>query len=590
MECFAYPLDTKMLLRKKKSIKKELLNNEKQWICKKIAVLGGSTTNEVVDQLEIALLNHGIKAEFYQSEYGLYWEDAMFGNEQLDAFEPDIIYIHTNWRNITAFPEIHDTEDEVMQKLQEQYERFGSMWKKLEEKFRCPIIQNNFDRPNYRLLGNRDIWDYRGRSNFISRLNQNFYQYAQKNKSFYINDIDYLAQDYGLSEWGAVIYWNMYKYACCLNAIPYLAGSVANIIKSIFGKNKKLLALDLDNTLWGGVIGDDGPEGIKVGPDMIEGQPYYEFQQYCKNLQKIGVVLAVASKNDQENALEGLRHPDGVLKEEDFVSIKANWEPKNQNLKEIAEELSVGTDSFVFVDDNPVEQDIVRTQLPEAAVPKVESVENFIEVLDHSGYFEVTSLSTEDLGKTAQYQARAKAQSLQASFENYEDYLLSLEMKAEITGFEPMYVQRITQLTNKSNQFNLTTLRCSEDEVTKMQESPNYICLCGRLIDKFSDNGIVTVVAGEIQGDELNIKLWLMSCRVLKRELEEVMMNELMKKAAEQKLSYVNGVYIPTVKNHMVEKFYGDMGFELCSSDENGETHWRMKVDEYQHKKSAVSV
>ena len=349
MECFAYPLDTKMLLRKKKSIKKELLNNEKQWICKKIAVLGGSTTNEVVDQLEIALLNHGIKAEFYQSEYGLYWEDAMFGNEQLDAFEPDIIYIHTNWRNITAFPEIHDTEDEVMQKLQEQYERFGSMWKKLEEKFRCPIIQNNFDRPNYRLLGNRDIWDYRGRSNFISRLNQNFYQYAQKNKSFYINDIDYLAQDYGLSEWGAVIYWNMYKYACCLNAIPYLAGSVANIIKSIFGKNKKLLALDLDNTLWGGVIGDDGPEGIKVGPDMIEGQPYYEFQQYCKNLQKIGVVLAVASKNDQENALEGLRHPDGVLKEEDFVSIKANWEPKNQNLKEIAEELSVGTDSFVFI-------------------------------------------------------------------------------------------------------------------------------------------------------------------------------------------------------------------------------------------------
>lgn len=590
MECFAYPLDTKMLLRKKKSIKKELLNNEKQWICKKIAVLGGSTTNEVVDQLEIALLNHGIKAEFYQSEYGLYWEDAMFGNEQLDAFGPDIIYIHTNWRNITAFPEIHDTEDEVMQKLQEQYERFGSMWKKLEEKFRCPIIQNNFDRPNYRLLGNRDIWDYRGRSNFISRLNQNFYQYAQKNKSFYINDIDYLAQDYGLSEWGAAIYWNMYKYACCLNAIPYLAGSVANIIKSIFGKNKKLLALDLDNTLWGGVIGDDGPEGIKVGPDMIEGQPYYEFQQYCKNLQKIGVVLAVASKNDQENALEGLRHPDGVLKEEDFVSIKANWEPKNQNLQEIAEELSVGTDSFVFVDDNPVEQDIVRTQLPEAAVPKVESVENFIEVLDHSGYFEVTSLSTEDLGKTAQYQARAKVQSLQASFENYEDYLLSLEMKAEITGFEPMYVQRITQLTNKSNQFNLTTLRCSEDEITKMQESPNYICLCGRLIDKFSDNGIVTVVAGEILADELNIKLWLMSCRVLKRELEEVMMNELMKKAAEQKLSYVNGVYIPTAKNHMVEKFYGDMGFELCSSDENGETHWRMKVDEYQYKKSAVSV
>lgn len=590
MEWFAYPLDTKLLLRKKKSIKKELMNNGSEWICKRVAVLGGSTTNEVVDQLELALLYHGIKADFYQSEYGLYWEDAMFGNARLDTFNPDIIYIHTNWRNITSFPDIQDSAEEVLHLLGEEYQHFISMWEALEKKFGCPIIQNNFDRPNYRLLGNRDIWDFRGRSNFISRLNQKFYEYAQRKKSFYINDIDYLAQDFGLAEWGNSIYWNMYKYACCMNAIPYLAGSVANIIKSIFGKNKKLVALDLDNTLWGGVIGDDGAEGIKISPDMLQGQAYYEFQQYCKNLQKIGVVLAVDSKNDMENALEGLNHPDGILKEDDFVSIKANWNPKDQNLREIADELSIGMDSFVFVDDNPAEREIVKVQIPEVSVPRVESVENYIEVLDHSGYFEVTSLSSEDLSKTAQYHARSMAQSAQLAFKDYGDYLLSLEMKAVITEFEPIYIQRITQLTNKSNQFNLTTLRCSEDDIRAMQADKNYICLCGRLTDKFSDNGIVTVVSGEVQDDELHIKLWLMSCRVLKRGLESVMMNYLVSNAMSRRIKKIIGYYYPTPKNGMVKDFYKEMGFSLISEDGKGNTVWSLSVSDYKARKTQIEV
>lgn len=590
MDYFTYPLDTKSLLRKKIAIKRELLNSGSGWINKKVAVFGGSTTNEVVDQLELFLLHFGIRAEFYQSEYGLYYEAAMFGNPQLDTFQPDIIYIHTNWRNISVFPAMEDTADDVNAILDAEYNRFMSMWESIKKRYGCLVIQNNFERPDYRLMGNRDIWDYRGRSNFISRLNQKFYEYAQGENTFYINDIDYLAQDYGLSEWADPVYWYMYKYICCVNAIPYLAESIANIIKAVFGKNKKLLALDLDNTLWGGIIGEDGVEGIKIGSEAPQGQAYYEFQKYCKALQRIGVVLAVASKNDEENAFEGLRHPDGLLRKDDFVSIRANWNPKDQNLREIAEELSLGLDSFVFADDSPAERELVKSRIPCIEVPDLDRVESYIKVLDHCAYFEAAVLSSEDLERTRKYRARADALAAQASFESYEEYLASLHMKAVITEYEPLYIQRIAQLTNKTNQFNLTTLRCSEDDIKAMQENPDYICLCGRLIDKFSDNGIVTAISGEICGEELHIKLWLMSCRVLKRGLEDVMMNSLIKVAIEKGLKRVIGYYYPTKKNTMVKNFYHEMGFEFVSEYGQGKTKWTVDAESFVFKDTQIEV
>ena len=233
MEFFDYPLDTKILLRKKNKIRKELLQTDRVWIEKRIAVLGGATTNEVVEQLALFLLNEGIKTEFYQSEYGQYWQDAVFGTEELDSFSPDIIYIHTNWRNIEKFPKIDDSIEEVDAMLEAEYNRWSTMWNQLSEKFQCTIIQNNFERSNYRLMGNRDIWDYRGTCNYISRLNQKLYSYAQTHSNFYINDIDYLAQDYGISNWNNTLYWNMYKYAMNLEAIPYVAKSISDIVKSI---------------------------------------------------------------------------------------------------------------------------------------------------------------------------------------------------------------------------------------------------------------------------------------------------------------------------------------------------------------------
>ena len=575
---------------KKLRIKKELLSQNISFIEKRVAVLGGSTTNEIVDQLELFLLNYGIKPTFYQSEYAQYWQDAVFGNEELDSFQPDIVFIHTNWRNITAFPTTASTVEEANQLLDDQFAHFSVMWDKIAERYACPVIQNNFDRPAWRLLGNSDISDYRGKTNFISRLNQKLYDYAQGHKGFYVNDIDYLAANYGLEKWSNPLYWHMYKYSLCLDAIPSLAKSVADIIKSIYGKNKKVLVCDLDNTLWGGVVGDDGVEGIQVGPEVPTGQIYSEFQSYVKELKSIGVLLAVNSKNDEENAIAGLNHPDGVLKPDDFVNIKANWENKDRNMQAIAAELNLGIDSFVFIDDNPTEREIMRQADFGVAIPEMDKVENYIRILDNNGYFEVTSLSADDLSRVKMYQENAKRTQLQQSLGSYEDFLKSLEMKATIRNFEPIYIQRIAQLTNKSNQFNLTTLRCSESDITHMKDSPDYLCLYGKLEDKFGDNGVVSVVAGERIGDELHMRLWLMSCRVLKRGMEDAMLDTLVSDARQIGIKTIKGYYYPTAKNNMVRDFYQRMGFTPESADETGNTVWAMDVATYAPKHPPIEI
>lgn len=582
---FDYPIDTKMLLRKKKKIKRELLESGKPFIEKRIAILGGSTTDEIADQLELFLLNYGIKVSIYQSEYGKYLEDALFGNPELDAFKPDIIFIHTNWRNITAFPQITQKKDQISQLLETEYQKFVSIWEAIRKRYACPIIQNNFDRPNYRLFGNKDVSEIHGRTNYITRLNQRLYEYSQNHHDFYINDLDYLASDYGLTAWSDSLYWHMYKYAMCLDAVPYVADSVAKIVKAIYGKNKKALVLDLDNTLWGGIVGDDGVEGIAVGPEVPSGQVYSEFQEYCKAQKDIGIILGVDSKNDEENAIAGLNHPDGALKPSDFVSIKANWNPKDQNLAQMADELTLGVDSFVFVDDNPAEREIVKKQIPGVSVPDVGKVESFIRTIDHSGYFEVVSLSSEDRKKTEMYHAKVEAARAVASFSDYGEYLDSLEMMATIKPFEEMYVSRIAQLTNKSNQFNLTTLRCSEDDIRKVMNSENWITLYGKLEDKFGDNGVVTVVVGEIIDRELHIRLWLMSCRVLKRGMEDAMMDMLIDKAKARGVDTIYGYYYPTAKNGMVKDFYSEMGFT-----KSGDVKSYLSSLDYENKNKHIKV
>lgn len=590
MKEFEYPISEKELLRKKTAIKRQLLQSETKWIEKKIAILGGSTIDEIVDQLELFLLNYGIKPVFYKSDYGKYYEDAVFGNPKLDSFSPDIIYVYTNWRNIQKFPSPRDSKEEIEEFFLYECNRFKSIWEALRKRFHCTIIQNNFERPNCRLLGNRDIWDIKGHSNFIFQLNDFLYKYAENIEDFYINDIDYISASVGLEKWNNSLYWHMYKYACGLDSIPYVAASVSSIIKSLYGKNKKLLAVDLDNTIWGGVVGEDGADGLELGKETPKGEVFSEIQSYIKSLKEIGVVLAVNSKNDFKNAIDGLHHPDSVLSEDDFVAIEANWNQKDENLVKIADDTSLGTDSFVFMDDNPAERDIVSKNIFGIAVPELNQPEDFIRLIDHSGYFETTILSKEDQKKTDQYKARTMAKESKALYSNYDDYLSSLEMKADIQDFEDVYIQRIAQLTNKSNQFNLTTFRYTEDDIRTMKKNDRFVCLYGKLYDKFGDNGVVAVSIGEIIEKEIHIRLWLMSCRVLKRGLEDAMMNVFVERAKAIGCKKIIGYYFPTAKNSMVKEFYPAYGFSLIESNNNGETVWRLEVDDYLIKKTYIAL
>lgn len=584
-----YPFDSDQVMSTKKKLLR-LLKEHENGTPLKIAVLGGSTTSDIVKVLELFLRNRGIIPSFYESEYAQYWSDAVFGTPELDEFKPEIVFIHTCSRNIEEKPTVGEDAKSVSEKLEREYARYEKMWTSLSGKFGCVIIQNNFELPSERLLGNREAGCAYGRIDFITRLNIKLYDYAQTHANFYIHDINYLSAAYGLERWHELRHWHLYKYAMSVSAIPDFAYSLSNIICSCLGKNKKVLALDLDNTLWGGVIGDDGQSGIEIGHETHEGQSYLALQKFVKAHKELGVLLTVCSKNDPENALEGLNHPDGVLKPSDFTLIKANWNEKSLNLEETAQELNLLPESFVFVDDNPVECDIVKAQVPEIMTINFEDPEECIRRIDKCGYFEVTNLSADDAKRGEMYAANAQRAAAEKKFASYDDFLANLEMSAVIGEFDPVHIPRITQLTNKSNQFNLTTKRYTQAEMEATAASPNYIRLCGRLTDKFGDNGIVSVVIGEKRGAELHIGLWLMSCRVLKRGMEYAMINRLVEEAKKAGIETIFGYYYPTKKNAMVKELFGDFGFEKTSEDGDGNTVWKLEVNGYSPKKIFIDI
>ncbi|MDE7247277.1 MAG: HAD-IIIC family phosphatase [Lachnospiraceae bacterium] len=602
-----YPFDGEQILKKSKKIKRALLEERSDFLEKRIAVLGGSTTHDIIRILELFLLEQGIRSVFYESEYAQYWQDVMFDNPQLADFRPDLIFIHTSNRNVTAYPSMQDQEERVDELLSEQYEHFRVMWEKIADTYHCPVIQNNFEYPFYRLLGNQEAVYLQGRISFLNRLNEKFYQYAREHENFYIHDINYLSASYGLDRWADPLYWHMYKYACCMQAIPVFAHNLANVVKAIFGKNKKALVLDLDNTLWGGVVGDDGPENLEIGQETPMGQVYAEFQGYVKAQKEIGVMLAVNSKNEYDNAIAGLKHPEGVVKPEDFVAIKANWEPKSSNMHAIAEELNILPDSLVFVDDNPAEREIVRAQTPGARAPEIGTPEQYIRGLDHGGFFEVTTLSEDDRKRSEMYRANRERSKQQERFTDYHEYLLSLEMKGTIRPFEAVYMARIAQLTNKSNQFNLTTRRYTQSDIEAFAADQGYITRYGKLADRFGDNGVVSVVIGRkgsmqdvavyrrderpasgTEGNVLHLELWLMSCRVLKRDMESAMMDSMVEACESCGIKTIMGYYYPTAKNGMVKDFFQEMGFEKTEETDTGVTIWRFEIPEDYRKKNTV--
>lgn len=584
-----YPFDSAYIMRKKKSLAETLRKADCSGSIR-LAILGGSTTNHIADVLELFLLDAGIRPTIYQCEYGQFYEEVLYHNEQLLAFQPDFIYLHTTNKNVLRYPEMTDSAEAVEDKLLAEFGRYKAVWERAAADYGCTIIQNNFEPPEYRLLGNRDAYDHRGRVHFLSRLNQLFGDYAEQHKSLFINDIDYLSARCGLDSWNDPTPWHMYKYSPAPSCIPTLCHSVACIIKSALGRNKKALVLDLDNTLWGGVVGDDGVEGIEIGHETPSGQVFHAFQSYLRELKSTGVMLNVNSKNDYENAMAGLRHPSSALTPEDFIVIKANWENKDRNIAQIANELNIMTDSLVFIDDNPVERGIVSAMKAGIAVPELTEPESYIRTIDRSGFFEVTNFSDDDLRRNEMYKKNAERAQLAATAGSYEDYLRSLAMTAVIHPFEEVYLPRIAQLTGKSNQFNLTTRRYTTAEIEGVAKDEEKIALYGSLADCFGDNGVVSVIIGEKQGDTLDLVLWIMSCRVLKRGMEDAMLDSLVAAAKAAGITKLQGHYYPTAKNGMVQDFYTGMGFTLLERSADGQGLWELPLFGYENRNTIIKV
>lgn len=581
--------DAAVLIEKKRALKKELLQGAGPFIEKKIAILSGSTIGEIKNIMELFLLDQGIRPTFYVGTYARFYEDVVYDDGALAAFQPDFIYIHTSNKNIQNFPSLTDTPEDVEGKLQAEFARFKTLWESAKA-FHCPLIQNNFELPDFRVLGNKDAADIHGHVNFINRLNGLVAGYAAENESFYINDIHYLSARYGLDHWYSPSAWYLYKYALAMDHIPYLAKSVTNIIKSVLGKNKKSVVLDLDNTLWGGIIGEVGPEGIDLGNETPRGMAYADFQKYLKELSAAGVMLNVCSKNEKETAESGFARDDSPLKRGDFICFKANWEPKSRNIAKIAEEVNILPDSLVFVDDNPAEREIVRRELPSVSVPEVTAPETYIAALDRAGYFEVTTLSADDKKRNDYYRQNIERQELEQSFGDYADYLKSLHMQGTFGPFNAENLERVTQLINKTNQFNLTTRRYTPNEVVEAAKSPNYITLYGRLADKFGDNGITSALIGHIEGNTCHIDLWVMSCRVFKRDLELAMFDELVQKCAEKNISSISGAYYPTAKNLLVRDFYATIGFTLVKESDEERLFVLQNLQKYTPQNKVITV
>ncbi|MFV0413267.1 MAG: HAD-IIIC family phosphatase [Oscillospiraceae bacterium] len=583
-----YPFDGAAILQKKRALKKEL--SQKAGLTdKKIAIVSGSTVGEIRNILELFLLNNGIRPTFWEGGYALFYENVVFDDGSLAAFAPDVLYIHTSNRNIKNWPLPGDTKAQAEEKLAAEFGLFKAVWQ-AAEKLGCPVVQNNFELPLWRNFGNMDSFDGRGRVHYVQELNRQMARYAAEHKNFYIHDLNYLAALHGLDEWCDTEAWYAYKYACAPGHIPDLCHSLASLVSSLFGRTKKSVVLDLDNTLWGGVIGEVGPEGIELGKETPTGMAYAEFQEYLKMLAQRGILLNVASKNEEALAAAGFERADSPLKKQDFLCFEANWEPKSQSLAKMAAQLNILPDSFVFMDDNPAEREQVGRELPGVTIPEVGQPEASVRLLDRGGYFEVSTLSADDVKRGEMYRQNAERQQVEQSFGNYEDYLKSLAMAAHIGPFQPEQVERVTQLINKTNQFNFTTRRYTAAETTACMQSPAYITLAGRLVDKFGDNGLTAAIIGHINGTNLDIDLWIMSCRVFKRHFEYAMFDELVRLCAGQGVKTITGRWLPTAKNLLIKDFYATIGFDLTAETEQERVFVYILPAKYANKNTVIEV
>ena len=424
----------------------------------------------------------------------------------------------------------------------------------------------------------------------ISDFNRRLARRA-RHDSRLVLDVNALANLVGLSAWSAGRYWYAAKYPFATAMIPLYADNIMRIIAAQMGRSRRVLVLDLDNTMWGGIVGDDGIERLVLGSGSPLGEAHAALQRMALSLKQRGIILCVSSKNDETIALDAFRnHPEMILKEDDIVAFRVNWEDKAANIKAIADAIDLGLDSFVFLDDNPAERKRVRDALPSVAVPELpEDPSDWLMVIQAAGYFEQTSFSREDQLRAGFYKANALRAAQMERIGNHDDYLRSLGMRLSIAPFDGPGCKRIAQLISKSNQFNLTTRRYSDAEITALQSDPDAITVQARLEDIFGDNGMISTVICRRDGQRCDVDSWIMSCRVLGRRVEEAILGHLVAQVRLLGLTEIIGRYIPTARNELVRDHYSRLGFAQIAA-ENGETVWRLAVDSYCDKDLPMTI
>jgi FkbH-like protein len=529
----------------------------------RIALLGSSTTTQLAQLLQLAARRLGVALEVFESRYGQYRQEINDPHSWIYAFAPDFIVLAVHEGEL-ALPEYSASP---LQDVEAELRRWTSLWQTVAERCKARIVQYNFVLPCEAPMGHLGVRLSGSRYVMTQAVNARLGEQAAD--AVLIVDCERLAALFGKQRWFDPRYWHLAKQAVALDALPLLARHTAAVIAADLGLSRKCLVLDLDNTLWGGVIGEDGLAGIKLGQG-VDGEAFIAFQEYLLKLKNKGVLLTVCSKNDESDAREPFeKHPDMRLKLDDIALFVANWQPKSDNIRLIAKTLNLGLDALVYVDDNPTERAAVRQLVPEADVVVLPpDPTQYARALSQYLLFETSSFTPEDADRTHQYRARARVAQLEAATGSIADFHRGLQMQATVAHFDEFHLPRIAQLIGKTNQFNLTTRRHGMPQLRVFMRDPNCVHFFLRLRDRFTDHGLVSLMIALHQGDLLDIDTWLMSCRVIGRTVEATMLEYLCQRAEQLGCTAIRGTYIPTAKNTMVKDIFGEFGFDLLSESE----------------------
>lgn len=554
-------LNASDLLKKVRRYEREIKNTPVKRPDIRIAVLGSYSIQYYVKTLRYELHQRGIEAAMYEGEYNGIEMDVLDDNSAFYKFQPDVVILLPYYRDIRRFPGMFETREKVSEMVRNQLDYYQKIWERIHGKLQCQILQSNIVIPPIRQLGNLENRYCFSKTRFYNEINTGL---SDTEKS-YVTVLDYeaLAVNFGKKKWFDESEYYLTKMGFHLDCLPQVISFTASVVCSLKGKVRKCLVLDLDNTLWGGVVGDEGWEGIQLDPNHAVGEAYRDFQQYVLSLKERGVILAVCSKNEENAAREPFeKNEHMILKLSDIACFVANWEDKASNLRRIAAELNIGTDSLVFFDDNPAEREIVKKYIPEAQVIEVPpDPADYVSAMEDAFPFEWPQLTKEDISRNNSYLENGKREALLTSFVDYDEYLKALDMRGRAALLEGADVARFSQLINKSNQFNLRTQRYTEGEILGFMRDESYRCLSVKLKDTFSEYGIISCVVLKIVDKECFIDTWVMSCRVLKRGVERMMFKKILETAEQAGCTHIKAEYIRTNKNAMVSDFYDRLGF-----------------------------